>query len=154
MGDRLTSKWPLRGDGPSSMWVPEVPQNFGWVCCSIRPQKLIFYSILRKNFWKFGVCVVLWVQFISKKICQNSIHFRIFFSKNLCFKLQNGLISEKIVKKYKDKKRLKNWSKIFEFIWRMKNFEINQSCFGLENFFTFKSEPSCLNAICYNFKLL
>ena len=43
-----------------------VPQNFGRVCCSMGPRKLMFYCFFK---WQFLGCVVLWDQiFVAKSV--------------------------------------------------------------------------------------
>ena len=51
------------------------PQNFGRVCCSIGPRKLMFYCLFKKE---FSAVLFYGTQFFSKKSVENSIHFRKF----------------------------------------------------------------------------
>ena len=68
------------------------PQNFGRVCCSMGPRKLMFYCFFK---WQFLGCVVLWDQIFVEKSPKNSKNFRKFSQKNnvLRFKMVlNGRI--------------------------------------------------------------
>ena len=63
------------------------------------PPKFCFIELLRKNFRKFGICVVLWDPIFLEKIYQRFDICSECFSQNPCSMLQNGL-SGKIVKNF------------------------------------------------------
>ena len=52
--------------------------KFWSMCCFIRPPKIMFYCIFKKESWG---CVVLGDQISLEKSVKNSIHFRNFFQK-------------------------------------------------------------------------
>ena len=95
------------------------PQNFGRVCCSMGPRKLMFYCFFK---WQFSAVLFYGTQFSSKKSVKNSIHFRIFFQKInvLRFKMvSNGKIlknSDEITHKTPHMLFFENFRKFLE-IW-------------------------------------